>query len=176
MPFFFLSFFLFFLPSFLSFFLTDYKAILSKGKLCCAGTSLFLKNRFGIGYHLKWVCLPPFLCIILSVYPLTIPYTHYSAEQTNTASHYYCHNGWVTSFQVFDVFLWNKMTFSGCFSMALSDDCDRNMLTQMVQEQIHGAQVIRQHGKEMAFSLPMQEVTNFSGNRCKITYRKIPKT
>ena len=31
----------------------DYKAILSKGKVRCAGTSLFLKNRFGIGYHLK---------------------------------------------------------------------------------------------------------------------------
>lgn len=31
----------------------DYKAILSKGKVRCAGSSLFLKNRFGIGYHLK---------------------------------------------------------------------------------------------------------------------------
>ena len=35
--------------------LPDYKAILSKGKLRCAGSSLFLKNRFGIGYHLKLV-------------------------------------------------------------------------------------------------------------------------
>ncbi|UYV60342.1 ABCA5 [Cordylochernes scorpioides] len=31
----------------------DRKAIISKGKLKCAGSSLFLKNRFGIGYHLK---------------------------------------------------------------------------------------------------------------------------
>ena len=35
------------------FFCADYKAILSKGKVRCAGSSLFLKNRFGIGYHLK---------------------------------------------------------------------------------------------------------------------------
>ena len=35
------------------FFFADYKAILSKGKVRCAGSSLFLKNRFGIGYHLK---------------------------------------------------------------------------------------------------------------------------
>ncbi|KAH8038334.1 hypothetical protein HPB51_001117 [Rhipicephalus microplus] len=32
-----------------------WKAILCKGKLRCAGTSLFLKNRFGIGYHLTMV-------------------------------------------------------------------------------------------------------------------------
>lgn len=37
----------------ISFFCADYKAILSKGKVRCAGSSLFLKNRFGIGYHLK---------------------------------------------------------------------------------------------------------------------------
>ena len=34
------------------FILTDYKAIISKGKLRCAGSSLFLKSRFGIGYYL----------------------------------------------------------------------------------------------------------------------------
>jgi ATP-binding cassette subfamily A (ABC1) protein 5 len=33
--------------------LADRKAIISKGKLKCVGSSLFLKNRFGIGYHLK---------------------------------------------------------------------------------------------------------------------------
>ncbi|CAK8683815.1 unnamed protein product [Clavelina lepadiformis] len=32
--------------------LADRKAIISKGKLRCVGSSLFLKNRFGIGYHL----------------------------------------------------------------------------------------------------------------------------
>ncbi|CAN7984948.1 unnamed protein product, partial [Ixodes hexagonus] len=35
--------------------LADWKAILCKGRLRCAGTSLFLKNRFGIGYHLTMV-------------------------------------------------------------------------------------------------------------------------
>lgn len=35
--------------------LADRKAVVSKGKLRCAGTSLFLKNKFGIGYHLTLV-------------------------------------------------------------------------------------------------------------------------
>lgn len=32
--------------------LADRKAVISKGKLRCCGSSLFLKNKFGIGYHL----------------------------------------------------------------------------------------------------------------------------
>ncbi|XP_078610116.1 cholesterol transporter ABCA5-like isoform X1 [Branchiostoma floridae x Branchiostoma japonicum] len=32
--------------------LADRKAIISKGTLRCAGSSLFLKNRYGVGYHL----------------------------------------------------------------------------------------------------------------------------
>ena len=32
--------------------LADRKAIIAKGRLRCVGSSLFLKNRFGIGYHL----------------------------------------------------------------------------------------------------------------------------
>jgi ABC-type multidrug transport system ATPase subunit len=32
--------------------LADRKAILSRGRVRCYGSSLFLKNRFGIGYHL----------------------------------------------------------------------------------------------------------------------------
>ncbi|XP_064640640.1 cholesterol transporter ABCA5-like isoform X2 [Lineus longissimus] len=35
--------------------LADRKAFISKGKLKCCGSSLFLKNRFGIGYHLTMV-------------------------------------------------------------------------------------------------------------------------
>ena len=34
-------------------FLADYIYIMSNGQLQVAGTSLFLKNRFGLGYHLK---------------------------------------------------------------------------------------------------------------------------
>ncbi len=33
--------------------LTDRKAVMSKGKLQCCGSSMYLKNKFGIGYHLK---------------------------------------------------------------------------------------------------------------------------
>ncbi|XP_073948704.1 LOW QUALITY PROTEIN: cholesterol transporter ABCA5-like [Choristoneura fumiferana] len=35
--------------------LGDRKAVISKGRVRCAGTSLFLKNKFGIGYHLTLV-------------------------------------------------------------------------------------------------------------------------
>lgn len=35
--------------------LADRKAVISKGRLRCCGTSLFLKNKFGIGYHLTLV-------------------------------------------------------------------------------------------------------------------------
>ncbi|GLH01026.1 Probable multidrug resistance-associated protein lethal(2)03659 [Gryllus bimaculatus] len=35
--------------------LADRKAIISKGRLRCCGSSLFLKNKFGIGYHLTMV-------------------------------------------------------------------------------------------------------------------------
>ncbi|KAJ7372623.1 ATP-binding cassette sub- A member 5 [Desmophyllum pertusum] len=78
--------------------LADYKAILSKGKVRCAGSSLFLKNRFGIGYHLN---------------------------------------------------------------MALADDCDTQRLTELVQSKVQGAEAIRHHGKEMAFALPMEQVSYF---------------
>lgn len=35
--------------------LADRKAVVSKGNIRCCGTSLFLKNKFGIGYHLTLV-------------------------------------------------------------------------------------------------------------------------
>lgn len=35
--------------------LADRKTIISKGKLRCCGSSLFLKNKFGLGYHLTYV-------------------------------------------------------------------------------------------------------------------------
>ncbi|CAH1795729.1 unnamed protein product [Owenia fusiformis] len=35
--------------------LADRKAVISKGKLRCCGSSMYLKNKFGIGYHLTMV-------------------------------------------------------------------------------------------------------------------------
>ena len=32
--------------------LSDRKAFISKGRLKCVGSSLYLKNKFGVGYHL----------------------------------------------------------------------------------------------------------------------------
>ena len=47
--------------------------------------------------------------------------------------------------------------------MALADDCDTDRLTDLVQSKVQGAEVIRHHGKEMAFSLPMEQLSTFSG-------------
>lgn len=44
--------------------LADRKAVISNGQLRCVGTSLFLKNRFGIGYHLTFV--PYAFCDLIS--------------------------------------------------------------------------------------------------------------
>ena len=38
--------------------LADRKAIMSNGTLRCYGSSLFLKNRFGAGYHVTMVLKP----------------------------------------------------------------------------------------------------------------------
>ncbi|RNA41260.1 ATP-binding cassette sub-family A member 5-like isoform X1 [Brachionus plicatilis] len=35
--------------------LADRKAVITKGKLKCAGSSLYLKNKFGLGYHLNLI-------------------------------------------------------------------------------------------------------------------------
>lgn len=47
--------------------------------------------------------------------------------------------------------------------MALADDCDTDRLTDLVQSKVQGAEVIRHHGKEMAFSLPMEQLSTFPG-------------
>ncbi|XP_043210381.1 phospholipid-transporting ATPase ABCA3-like, partial [Amphibalanus amphitrite] len=54
--------------------LADRKAIVSAGKLRCCGSSMFLKNRFGLGYHLTIVqgstpCLEAVDKIIVSYIP-----------------------------------------------------------------------------------------------------------
>ena len=36
--------------------LADRKVVVTKGKLRCMGSSLFLKNKFGVGYHLTYNC------------------------------------------------------------------------------------------------------------------------
>lgn len=45
----------------------DRKAVVSKGKLRCCGSSLFLKNKFGIGYHLTLVLegIPKYRSLII---------------------------------------------------------------------------------------------------------------
>ncbi|XP_067671428.1 cholesterol transporter ABCA5-like [Haliotis asinina] len=79
--------------------LADRKAIVNHGSLRCLGSSLFLKNRFGIGYHLNMVVEP---------------------------------------------------------------DCDAEKVTSVLSDQVKGIEVKRSHAKELAFTLPLSEVSTFS--------------
>ena len=55
------------------------------------------------------------------------------------------------------------------FSMALADDCDTEKLAEIVQSKVQGANVIRHHGKELAFTLPMEQVSSFPGSMTDIS-------
>ena len=57
--------------------------------------------------------------------------------------------------------------------MALADDCDTERLTELVQSKVPGAQAIRHHGKEMAFALPMEQVSNFPGTLNKVLFHSV---
>ncbi|KAI9140082.1 hypothetical protein BKA69DRAFT_1081761 [Paraphysoderma sedebokerense] len=59
--------------------LASRKAILSHGKVRCVGSSMFLKNRFGIGYHLNMVKSPD--CDVSTVNSFIVQYIP-SAKQT----------------------------------------------------------------------------------------------
>ena len=47
--------------------------------------------------------------------------------------------------------------------MSLADGCNTEQLTEFVQGKIPGAKVLRHYGREMAFRLPLEEVTHFAG-------------
>ena len=49
------------------------------------------------------------------------------------------------------------------FSMALAENCNTQPLIELVQSKVEGAEAIRHHGKEMAFSLPVEQVSCFPG-------------
>ncbi|XP_013402813.1 ATP-binding cassette sub-family A member 5 isoform X2 [Lingula anatina] len=78
--------------------LADRKAIISKGRLKCYGSSLFLKNRFGIGYHLQMVVQP---------------------------------------------------------------DTDAMQVNSLVSTYVPDAKVGRTHGRELAYTLPLESVNKF---------------
>lgn len=79
--------------------LADRKAIVNKGRLQCVGSSLFLKNKFGIGYHLNMVVEP---------------------------------------------------------------SCDQQAVTAFLRNHVGGAQFERSHGKELAYTIPLAEVSHFA--------------
>ncbi|XP_035824811.1 ATP-binding cassette sub-family A member 5 [Aplysia californica] len=78
--------------------LADRKAFIRKGKLRCCGSSLFLKNKFGIGYHLTMVVEP---------------------------------------------------------------DSDTERIRECLHSEIPDIEQQRSHGKELAYTVPMQEVSKF---------------
>ncbi|XP_033111834.1 ATP-binding cassette sub-family A member 5-like [Anneissia japonica] len=80
--------------------LADRKAIISNGKLRCYGSSLFLKNRFGIGYKL---------------------------------------------------------------SMVTEMDCNHDAVKDVIVSKVSDAKVIRSHGMELSFQLPLKDVNLFAG-------------
>nr|XP_053637031.1 ATP-binding cassette sub-family A member 9-like isoform X2 [Cherax quadricarinatus] len=51
--------------------LADRKAVVSRGRLRCCGSSLFLKNKFGLGYHLTYVYCRSVLCEIFILFNFT---------------------------------------------------------------------------------------------------------
>ena len=53
--------------------LADRKAIVTKGKLRCLGSSLFLKNKFGVGYHLTY----GYHCVLTSILNYYLNYYYY---------------------------------------------------------------------------------------------------
>ncbi|XP_033122032.1 ATP-binding cassette sub-family A member 5-like [Anneissia japonica] len=79
--------------------LADRKAIISNGKLRCYGSSLFLKNRFGIGYKL---------------------------------------------------------------SMVTEMDCNHDAVKDVIVSKVSDAKVIRSHGMELSFQLPLKDVNLFA--------------
>nr|XP_022313180.1 ATP-binding cassette sub-family A member 5-like isoform X3 [Crassostrea virginica]XP_022313182.1 ATP-binding cassette sub-family A member 5-like isoform X3 [Crassostrea virginica]XP_022313183.1 ATP-binding cassette sub-family A member 5-like isoform X3 [Crassostrea virginica] len=79
--------------------LADRKAFISKGKLRCCGSSLFLKSRFGIGYHLNMVVEP---------------------------------------------------------------NCKERDVTEFIRGHVEGAEFTRVHGKELSYTLPLDQVAQFS--------------
>lgn len=60
--------------------------------------------------------------------------------------------------------------------MALAEGCDTNRLTELVQSKVQGAEAIRHHAKEMAFALPMDQVSQFPGNIVALQYITPAKT
>ncbi|KAL8586837.1 hypothetical protein ACOMHN_052713 [Nucella lapillus] len=78
--------------------LSDRKAIISKGQLKCCGSSLYLKSKFGIGYHLN---------------------------------------------------------------MVVSPACDADKVLRLLQQWVSGVEFDRCHGKELSYTIPLSQVSQF---------------
>ena len=50
--------------------------------------------------------------------------------------------------------------------MVVEPDANTVTIESAVKERINGAQVARQHGKELAFRLPLSESDKFGGKIC----------
>ena len=59
------------------------------------------------------------------------------------------------------------------FSMVVDPACDRNGVTQLVQQFVPGAEMQRTHGKELSYTLPLDKVSQFPGKVLQHTYRMV---
>ena len=71
--------------------LSDRKAIIADGTLKCMGSSLFLKNRFGIGYHLNMNLFAPASSTINALNAVRTELTRVIVEQVPSAKEIRCH-------------------------------------------------------------------------------------
>ena len=93
----------------------------------CCGTSLFLKNKFGIGYHL-------------------------SMNMDENAD---------VNAVLFDLTLAVFKFFEGVNMLSIS--ISTFQVTELVQQHVKGAELGRQHGKEITYTLPINAVGSFVG-------------
>lgn len=55
---------------------TDRKAVISQGQLKCVGSSLYLKTKCGVGYHLRLVLRKVQKLLYIYIYIYFLPVTH----------------------------------------------------------------------------------------------------
>lgn len=117
----------------------DRKAIVSKGRVKCVGSSLFLKNRFGLGYHLGYVHTP-ILARVCTLMCCTL---------------------------LCDIFIFLLLLiavlYGECCSLETTNDAVVADVTNVVRSHVPNASPARVHGNEMTFTLPLDNVGQFSG-------------
>ncbi len=59
--------------------------------------------------------------------------------------------------------IFNQSVYVLYYSMVVEPKADESLISSLVNSHIHGAQLQRHHGNEMAYTLPISEVSSFAG-------------